>query len=90
MRYELDELDERFEELDTFDERDEDVVPPLLLDELFVTVPDERFVLVLPLPWRKLLFLLLPLIVTLLLLLLLLPVELVPVLLIRVEVLELP
>jgi hypothetical protein len=67
------------------DERDEDVVPPLLLDELFVTVPDERLVLVLPLPWRKLLFLLL-----VLTLLLLLPVELVPVLLIRVEVLELP
>lgn len=85
LRYELDELDERFEELDTLDERDEDVVPPLLLDELFVTVPDERFVLVLPLPWRKLLFLLL-----VLTLLLLLPVELVPVLLIRVEVLELP
>lgn len=48
MRYELDELDERLDELDTFDERDEDVVPPLLLDELFVTVPDERLVLVLP------------------------------------------
>lgn len=50
LRYELEELDERLDELDTFDERDEDVVPPLLFDdELLVTVPDERLVL-LPLP----------------------------------------
>ena len=57
------------------DERDDDVVPPLLLDEEpLVTVPDERLVL-LPLLWRKLPLLLLDVLPTLLLLLLPVDVE---------------
>ena len=49
LRYELEELDERLDD-EELDERDDDVVPPLLLDELPDTVPDERLVLVVLLP----------------------------------------